>query len=706
MAPLDPWVLTTLDGHGGEPAYLSNGLIGVRIGRSAGGLDPEGKPLGFFMVDEYEPKGEERIRSMPHPLLVTLAVGNKTYQGGNDYDFLKSGGTPLDPRGGTGYRQTLDMRTGILKTFWEQAGVRVSCSTSMHPSTRALGQRWTLTAAKDTTYSVRTLDYGGPTDPQKAVGQDDSVGVAISASPRRIVATEWKATGGTLGAGAAIDGLRVQEGSLRAGQTLTYERTLSFGPLAASPLKVDSDAAVQKAQPRALAYAEIEAASEAAWKRRWTSDIEIDGPVEDQQAVRSFLYYLRSSIAPAARRAIAPMALSSDVYSGHVFWDADVWVFPALMLTDPDLARQIGEYRLDKAAQALENGDAWSTDRPTATHPLGPILPGERIDRKRVAKYPWESSETGKETVPGPSRYEDHITGSVMWGLSQAEALGFDSAQSAVAVPSVGTGASRTSQGSRAGTRASRDYTGLAGYAAGFYRARSEKGPNGLEIKATMSPDENHSGDNDLYTNLLAMWLTNGRKWPATPTYRLPKDGTSFLTYDGDALKGYKQAAAILACYPLQYPPAEARTKAMLERFGPKTNANGPAMTDAIEALLWARIGEPEKGYDEWRKGWVDFTRHPLMMFSEKRKSARTYFATGAGGSLQTVLFGFAGLRLDYKKANGALWSHRLAGGEMLSVRPSLPKAWKRIRLKGIALPDGRYDFDITPGKVTVAKVR
>ena len=65
-----------------------------------------------------------------------------------------------------------------------------------------------------------------------------------------------------------------------------------------------------------------------------------------------------------------------------------------------------------------------------------------------------------------------------------------------------------------------------------------------------MSPDENHIGDNDLYTNLLAMWLTNGRKWPATPTYKLPKDAKGFLTYDGDPVKGYKQAAAILACYP------------------------------------------------------------------------------------------------------------------------------------------------------------
>ena len=690
-APLSPWTLTTLDGRDPEPAYLSNGLLGVRVGRNASGLGPDGKPLGFFMIDEYEPKGEEKIRPLPNPLLVTLAVGNKTYQGGDDYDFLKSGGTPLDPRGGTDYRQMLDMRTGVLKTFWTQAGMNVSCFTVVHPATRALGQRWTLTASKATTFSVRTLDYAGPTDPQVAIGQDDSVGVAISASPRRVVALRFKAKGGTLGAAAAIDGLRVQEGSLKAGETLTYERCLAFGPLSSMPIKVTDDATVQRLSPKALGFDEIERASEAAWKKRWQSDIEIDGPVEDQQAVRSFLFYLRSSIAPDARRAIAPMALSSEIYGGHVFWDADIWVFPALMLTDPDLAAQISAYRLDRVAAAERNYKEWiEADRPTAVGKMGPTP----ISAIFGLKFPWESSVTGWETVPGPSRFEDHITGSVLWSLTQAEALNIFQTRSVVAAPSGGASSSHSS------------YKDAAVGAADFYRERTVIEQSVRQIKGTMSPDENHIGDNDLYTNLLAMWLTSGRKWPATPTYKLPKDDKSFLTYDGDPVKGYKQAAAILACYPLQYPPAEAQTRTMLERFGPKTNANGPAMTDAIEGLLWARIAQPDKGYEAWRKGWVDFTRHPLMMFSEKRKSARTYFATGAGGALQTVLYGFAGLRLDYGKATGARWSRPISGGKMLSVKPSLPKRWKRVRLKGIALPDGRYDFDITSGGVSVAKVR
>ena len=691
-APLDPWMITTLDGSGGEPAYLSNGLIGVRIARNGGGLGPDGKPLGFFMVDEYEPSGEEKIRPMPNPLLVTWALGNEPYREGGD--LTKTGGTPLDPRGGTDYRQSLDMRTGVLSTGWKQDGATIRCDTVLHPTVRALGQRWTLKTERDTTYAVRTLDYGGPNDPQKAVAGDQAAGVAITLSPRRVVTYGWNLSGGKGNAVAAEGGFRIQDGSLRAGETVTFDRTLSFGLPAAEPLPLDpgpSTAAIlENATPRPYGYDEIAQAALAAWKKRWTSDVVIDGPVEDQQAVRSFLFYLRSSIAPGARRAIAPMALSSDVYNGHVFWDADIWVFPALMLTDPDLAREISDYRMDRAGQAAKNFEGWlNAARPTGTGEIGAFQFEPSGEAVSGAKYPWESSVSGRETVPGPSRFEDHITGSVLWGLSQAEALGFP-----------------LTRASRAGTSASRDYGDVVSGAGGFFRYRSVKAANGFEIKGTMSPDENHTGDNDLYTNLLAMWLTSGRRWPATPTYKLPRDGTSLLTYDGDPVRGYKQAAALLACYPLQYPPAEAQTRTMLERFAPKTNANGPAMTDAIHALLWARIGEPDRGYAEWRKGWVDFTRHPLMMFSEKRKGARTYFATGAGGSLQTVLFGFAGLRLDYRKATGALWSRPLAGARMLSVKPSLPKEWKRVRLKGMTLPDGTYDFDIDSDRVSVTKVR
>src|SRR5690606_25073555 len=120
-------------------------------------------------------------------------------------------------------------------------------------------------------------------------------------------------------------------------------------------------------------------------------------------------------------------------------------------------------------------------------------------------------------------------------------------------------------------------------------------------------------------------WYTKSRNvWPAKPTYKLPQDDKTFLTYDNDALRGYKQAAAVLSIYPLQYPPAEEQARAMMERFADKVTRNGPAMTDSIHAIIWARLGEKEKAYQAWHDSWKPFVKPPFMLFSEKRNSSRT----------------------------------------------------------------------------------
>ena len=101
-APLDPWVLTTLDGSGGEPAYLSNGLIGVRMGRNGGGLGPDREAVWVLHDRRVRAEGggeDSDVAESPARDGGGWAI--RLYKGGHDYDFMKSGGTPLDPRGGT-----------------------------------------------------------------------------------------------------------------------------------------------------------------------------------------------------------------------------------------------------------------------------------------------------------------------------------------------------------------------------------------------------------------------------------------------------------------------------------------------------------------------------------------------------------------------------------------------------------------------------
>jgi trehalose/maltose hydrolase-like predicted phosphorylase len=333
---------------------------------------------------------------------------------------------------------------------------------------------------------------------------------------------------------------------------------------------------------------------------------------------------------------------------------------------------------------AQANYREWlAAGRPMARGKLGPA---PAVD---AAMYPWESSVSGRETVvgrwidphAGPSRHEIHITGSVLWGLEQATALGLA------------------------------DPKGVAGVgrrAAAFYLQRARRRADGrYEIPWVMSPDENHIGGNDLYTNILAKRVIDKyarEQFPRGIPLVLPHDSKSFLTYDGDRHQAYKQAAAILAIYPLQYPPAEREASVMMKRYASRVKDTGPAMSRSIDALIWARMGKVDEAYVAWHQSWENFVKPPLMLFAEKRQVPVTYFTTGAAGSLQTVLFGFLGFRIDSQKDPAAGWSKKLIGEHWLSIKPNLPKAWKSVKFRNFWLLGRRYTLFATHTGVTVTQ--
>lgn len=137
------------------------------------------------------------------------------------------------------------------------------------------------------------------------------------------------------------------------------------------------------------------AAHEKRWADLWCSDILIEGDAEIQRNVRFALFNLYSSIREGSRRSIAPMGLTSQGYNGHIFWDAETWMFPPLLVLHPELARQMLDYRADRLEQARRRAYAHGY---------------------RGAMFPWESDDFGEESTPtfaltGP--LEHHITADV-----------------------------------------------------------------------------------------------------------------------------------------------------------------------------------------------------------------------------------------------------------------------------------------------------
>jgi hypothetical protein len=563
-------LLTVTDPLAEPSAWLSNGLVGVRVNRRG---DGDGEP--YFSINGYQTTGEEKLFAEPSPVLPLFKVDDRL---------------PM-PSEFEEYKQVLDTATGILRTKYRWNGHTVESEASIDSETGAVSQRAVISPA---------------------------IGVSALVGTKYLPATEAEDIDDSL-SGGGESGNKVTFGTKVTGTKVEVWRR--------SEQRSDTNTEPQRASR--------------------PPQIEIEGDPESERYARSLDFYLRQSVNANGTMSVAPMGLSSDHYFGHIFWDADIWVFPALALLYPERAKAIPNYRIRMRKPAMENFNQWMADgRPYGKGSLG-VLPS--TGKFMGVKYPWESSVSGRETVPGPSKYQDHITGSIAWSLRYGAKLGLvDPARS-------------------------QEITGLAGL---FYLNRMS--PTGL--LGTMSPDENHIGDNDLYTNILANECIDTLE-SSKPNQRapLPKDAKSFLTYDNDPVRGYKQAAAVLAIYPLQYPPAEKQAVVMLDRFMGKVSKNGPAMSDSVHATILARLGRADEAYELWKKDRVEFADQPLMMFSEKRSKPVTYFVTGAGGWMQTLLYGFLGLRIDDQPRPKAAWQQKLKSGAYISAEPRLPSAWKKL---------------------------
>jgi alpha,alpha-trehalose phosphorylase len=69
------------------------------------------------------------------------------------------------------------------------------------------------------------------------------------------------------------------------------------------------------------------------------ADVELDGDLEIQQALRFALFNVLQASARAETRAIGAKGLTGPGYDGHAFWDTETFVLPVLTWTRPELAR-------------------------------------------------------------------------------------------------------------------------------------------------------------------------------------------------------------------------------------------------------------------------------------------------------------------------------------------------------------------------------
>jgi trehalose/maltose hydrolase-like predicted phosphorylase len=383
-----------------------------------------------------------------------------------------------------------------------------------------------------------------------------------------------------------------------------------------------------------------------AWDDLWKSDIVIEGDDQSQQDIHSMLYHLYSFTREGTALSPSPMGLSGLGYNGHVFWDTELWMFPAILVLHPEIAKSMMEYRFQRLDAAKRN--AFSKGF-------------------KGAMFPWESAETGVEETPvwalsGP--FEHHITACVGIAAWNYYCVTQD-----------------------------KNWLREKGWpilsaTADFWASRVERnGAGKYEIKNVVAADEwAENVDNNAFTNAAAksnlQYATEAAKvlgiipnsdWMNVanniPILKLENGVTSEHTsYHGEKIK---QADVNLLAYPLKQITDVAQIKKDLEYYETRIpDAGTPAMTQAIFTLLYARLGNKEKAWHWFKDAYTPNLNPPFRVLAETKGGTNPYFATGAGGVLQSILMGFGGLDITPKG--------------VVQIKSVLPASWKTLTIKGV----------------------
>ncbi len=110
------------------------------------------------------------------------------------------------------------------------------------------------------------------------------------------------------------------------------------------------------------------------------ADVEIDGDAALQQGLRFNLLHLLQSVGRDGRTNIAAKGVTGSGYDGHYFWDTEIYVFPVMLHTRPQIARGLLEFRyrtLDAARARARELD----------HPHGALFPWRTIAGEECSAY-------------------------------------------------------------------------------------------------------------------------------------------------------------------------------------------------------------------------------------------------------------------------------------------------------------------------------
>ena len=384
----------------------------------------------------------------------------------------------------------------------------------------------------------------------------------------------------------------------------------------------------------------------ATWEQFWANtDIKIEGAPEVNKDIRQMMFNINSFVSPQTKFSSACMGLGIDYWGYKTLWDADFWIYPALLLINPDAAKSMLEYRWERLGMAKQNA---------ASHGY------------QGAMFPWESGSTGEEQtsllyLTGP--FQHHITSDIGLAFWHYYCVTQDLRW-----------------------LRERGYP-LLKEVADFWLSRVEKNTDGsYAIRNVVGSDEYAINiDNDAFTNGGAKQVLSaavrsaellGEKinpaWAEVAEKLVINRFPNGIVREHDAYEGetIKQADVNLLSFPLEVVTDPNLVRQNLNYYESRIDPEGPNMSFCMFAGAAARAGDQELADLFYEKATASYLRGPFKILSLRANRTSSYFGTSAGGLLQAVILGFGGLHFT---ENG-----------LVQKDPILPDGWGSLELKGI----------------------
>lgn len=402
----------------------------------------------------------------------------------------------------------------------------------------------------------------------------------------------------------------------------------------------------------------------------------IDGDEKAQQAMDFSIYHLMRSKSIFDKVAIDAKGAAGEAYFGHYFWDTEIYLLPFYLYTNPKQAKDLLMFRVHTLQAAIDNATAYGYEG---------------------AKYPWESSISGKEQCPN-WQYKDHeihVSFDIVYAMQEYLSVTKDEFTC-------------------------REYFfSVIENIAIFALSRAYREQDGsIHLNGVMGPDEYIMFCNDnYYTNYMAIYAVQiYLEWcqrfskpclkqeemkyfvdhmhlPIQKDILQQCEGFSAFE-DVNFQKVWKQKDKPFGAQVSQ--EYNYRTKALkqadtltlfylFDTFHPEKlqknmdyylpiTTHDSSLSYVIHAILSARLKQKEQAYD--------FFEQACSIDLEGMGASEGIHIANAGGLWQTVVFGFAGLK-------SLMWS------DHVELHPCLPSHWNRVQFK-LCIQDQIYVFTIT----------